>query len=252
MFFVEYNSIIMCFNFANVVTAQGLEKRFTATFPDGTKYDPTYHANAFNKPEMPVITDKEPETINLYRWGLVPFWAKDENAAEDISTKTMNAREDTIFEKASFKNSIRKKRCLIPATGFYEWMHYKNQAFPHYIYLKNSDIFTFAGIWSSWTNKSTGEILNTFSIITTDANPMMAKIHNKKKRMPVILKQENEKDWIYPDLKENEIKELMKPYDDNEMEAYTISKLITDRTRSSNVKDVLEKFEYDELVSLFN
>lgn len=236
----------MCFNFANIGVAQELEQRYNANFPEGTPYEPVFHANGFNKPEMTVITNNEPNVINSFRWGLIPFWIKDEKTAEDISSKTLNARDDTIFEKASFKSPIKKKRCLIPATGFYEWMHYKNKAYPHFIFLKEKKIFSFAGIWSSWTNKSTGELINSFSIITTDANPMMAKIHNKKKRMPVILEQHNEAKWL-DNINNNEIQSMLKPYDEKYMDAYTISKLITDRTRNSNVKEVLEHFEYEEL-----
>lgn len=237
----------MCFHFANFVEAQGLEDRFKAKFPSGSKFDPAFHINGFNKPIMPVITNDEPESLNLYRWGMIPFWVKDEKSAEDISSKTLNAREETIFEKPSFKNSIKSKRCLIPSTGFFEWMHYKGNAYPHFIFLRDEKIFSFAGIWSDWTNKSTGEIMHTFSIITTEANPLMAKIHNKKKRMPVILKKNDETKWLDNDLDEESIRNLLVPFDENKMNAYTISKLITDRSRNSNVKEVIDKYEYNEL-----
>jgi putative SOS response-associated peptidase YedK len=237
----------MCFNFANFLEAQKLESKFKAKFPEYIKYDPVYYVNGFSKPDMPVITDEGPDTINVFKWGLIPSWIKNEKDAEDISTKTLNARSESIFEKASFKHSIKNKRCLIPATGFFEWMHFKNKTYPHYIFLKDRDVFSLAGIWSKWTNKENGEMINSFSIITTNANTMMARIHNKKKRMPVILSQDDEEKWLDNQTSQNVINQLMQPYADREMDAYTISRLITSRTEARNVKEVIEKFEYPEL-----
>lgn len=237
----------MCFNFANFLEAQKLESKFKAKFPEYIKYDPVYYVNGFSKPEMPVITNEDPTEINLFRWGLIPFWAKNEEAAEDISTKTLNARSESIFEKPSFKHSVKSRRCLIPATGFFEWMHYKNQTYPHYIYLKEREVFSFGGIWSKWTNKKSGEIVNTFSIITTEANPMIAKIHNKKKRMPLLLSKDDELKWLDTGTSADLLNKLMKPYDDNKMKAHTISRLITSKKERRNVKEVIEEFNYPEL-----
>ena len=126
--------------------------------------------------------------------GLIPFWAKDDS----IKQYTLNAKIETLNEKPAFKNSV-KNRCLVIADGFYEWkwLDEKGRKKQKYlITLPDSDLFAFAGIWSEWQNKSTGEIINSYSIITTEANELMAEIHNSKKRMPVILTKKNEKDWL--------------------------------------------------------
>lgn len=237
----------MCFHFANFVEAQKLEDRFGANFPSGAKFDPAFHVTGFSHPEMPVITNDDPETIQLFQWGLIPFWVKDRETADDIRSKTLNARNDSIFKKASYKSPILKKRCLIPASGFFEWRHVKGNKIPHFIHLKDREIFAFGGIWENWTDKENGEILNTFSIVTTQANPMMEVIHNKKKRMPLILGKEVEKNWLRRNLNKEEIDSLMKPHNEEKMTAHTISKLITSRKHNSNVPEVIEKQEYEEL-----
>ena len=116
-----------------------------------------------------------------------------------------------------------------------------------YIYLKDKEIFSLAGIFDNWTDKETGEIVDTFSILTTQANPMLEKIHNLKKRMPVILKREDEERWIDPKITKEEVNQLIKPFDESLMSAHSISKLITSRTQSNNVPEVMEPFEYPEL-----
>lgn len=105
--------------------------------------------NGFKYPEMPVISNGKLELMN---WGLIPFWAKD----EEIKKYTLNARAETVFEKPSFKGSIKSKRCIVPATGYFEWKHTDNKKQPYFIHLKNQDAFSFAGIWDTWTNKITG------------------------------------------------------------------------------------------------
>lgn len=171
--------------------------------------------NGFNHPEMPVITDSE---LKLMNWGLIPFWSKDDK----IKSYTLNARAETIFEKPSFKNRISTNRCIIPANGYFEWKHTGNKKQPYFIHLKNQDSFSFAGIWDEWLNSLTGEIINSFSIITTTANPLLAEIHNTKKRMPVILTEENEFNWVNKGLTKNEISEFLKPLAQEHFEAFPI------------------------------
>ena len=114
--------------------------------------------------------------------------------------------------------------------------------------MREQEIFAMAGIYARWVDKTTGEIINTFSILTTAANPLMARIHNSKERMPVILPEENERDWLNTDLTDEQIKSFFPGIDERKMEAYTISKRITSRTESSNVPEVQEQFEYPELI----
>jgi putative SOS response-associated peptidase YedK len=237
----------MCYNVSLIRKRGYLEKRFDARFAEPELYRPIYHASAFTTPMWPVICDKDAGEIRFLQWGLIPSWVKDEASAEKLRFKTFNARSETIFEKPSFRGVILKKRCLILVDGFFEWHEHKGRKYPHYIRLTSGEAFALAGIWDSWLNRATGEILSTFSIITTEANPLLEKIHNTKKRMPVVLPSDKEKAWLEADLERDEIASLLVPLDERAMEAWPVSKLITTRGADKNVPDVIERFDYDEL-----
>ncbi len=145
-------------------------------------------------------------------WGLVPFWVKSAEQAGDIANKTLNAKAETIFQLPSFRAAILKRRCIIPVNGFYEWRHFGKKTYPYFIYPKDRSYFCLAGIWEEWTDRETGEIKKTCSIITTAANPLMEQIHNTKMRMSLILNVTDAKRWISPDLKKPDIEILMKPF----------------------------------------
>ena len=192
-----------------------------------------YHVNAFNFPKYPIITKSD--EIQVFNWGLIPFWTKDEANADDIRRMTLNARADTIFEKPSFREPIMKKRCIVPSTGYFEWRHEGNNKIPYYIYLKDEPIFSMAGIYDRWLDKETGEEYATFSIITTDTNPLTDYIHNSKHRMPAILSKEDEEKWLDSDLQKADVTSLLKPFNADKMDAYIIEndfikKLPTDST----------------------
>lgn len=179
-----------------------------------------YRVNAFSFPDCPVITS-DPE-IQSFRWGLIPFWTKDAKQADEIKRMTLNARADTIFSKPSFREPIMKKRCIIPSTGYFEWRHEGTRKTPYYIYIKDEPIFSMAGVYDSWLDKSTGEIVNTFSIITTDANPLTDYIHNTKHRMPAILSHADEEKWLDPKLRKSDMEQLLLPFPASLMDAYII------------------------------
>ena len=126
----------------------------------------------------------------------------------NIRQRTLNARAETIFEKPAFRYSIISKRCLVLADGFFEWRHENKKTFPYYIRFKNQSPFAFAGIWDSWKNPETQEEVKTYSVITTKANPLLEKIHNTQKRMPVILETESERTWLQSDLERDKIQSL--------------------------------------------
>lgn len=211
-------------------------------------FEPVFHTSGFNFPQMPVITLEKPNTVQQYIWGLIPHWVKSPADADKIRTQTLNARAESIFEKPAFR-SYTKTRCIVLADGFFEWMEYKKKKYPHYVHLDGFDIFGFAGLYGDWTDKETGEILHTFSIITTDANPLMARIHNTKQRMPVILPKEQWSQWLEPSLTKEQIEQMLLPCDDKKMKAYPISKRITTRGADTNVAQIREPFTYPELVS---
>lgn len=189
----------MCYHYELTAKAQQLENRFHASF-DGETEEFIY-ANGFTHPKMPVITNEEPDRLQLYNWGLIPEWAKDSIQAKELANRCLNAKIETIEEKPAFKTSAIHKRCIIPATSFYEWkwLDSKGKEKEKYeIKLEDDDLFAFGGLWSNWTNHDNGEIIETFTIVTTTANPLMAEIHNTKKRMPLIFKISEINSWLQP------------------------------------------------------
>lgn len=183
----------MCFHSKLSKTAQELQNRFKAKFENEALFTPTVY-NGFQFPKTPVITNKRPDKIQFFSWGLIPFWAKDDS----IKKNTLNARIETIHEKPSFRNSVNN-RCLILADGFYEWQWLDEkgkQKQKYELTLPDNELFAFAGLYSEWVNKSTGEKINTYTILTTEANELMSKVHNTKKRMPIIVSADNEMNWL--------------------------------------------------------
>lgn len=235
----------MCYNYS-LTSFQSLDE-YNAVFLELEKVEPVYYVNSFSIPTMPVITNEEPRKFQFYSWGLIPFWVKKIDDAEKIRTQTMNARAETLFDKPSFRHSIRNKRCLIPADGFFEWRYILGRNYPYYIYLKNHKVFSFAGIWDSWYNPKNDELVYTYSIITCEPNNLLRKIHNKKKRMPVILPWDLQEKWINNTLSEQDIKSFLIPYPDDDMETFTISRLITSKTQERNVPRLIEPYSYPEL-----
>ena len=132
--------------------------------------------------------DEQRELVML-RWGLVPFWAKDPS----IGNRMINARAETVAEKPSYRNAYKHRRCLVLADGFYEWRRQGDVKTPHYISLASGDPFALAGLWENWTDKESGESLQTTTLITTEANDFMALLHH---RMPVILDAATATDWL--------------------------------------------------------
>lgn len=243
----------MCYHYSLKAESKKIEERYKATFETVDVFSPIYHTSGFVFGKMPVILSNDPEHIKLLNWGLIPSWSKDKSKALAARVNTLNARSETIYDKPSFKDSAKNKRCLIPATGFFEWMDLNKVKYPHLISLKDQEIFSFGGLWQSTSiinENGEKELYETFSIITTDANPLMEKIHNLKKRMPLILPKEFERKWLNDKLTKEEVEGMLLPYPEEKMQAHTISKLITSRTESPNVAQVLEKFDYPELLNI--
>lgn len=204
-----------------------------------------YFVSGFAHPLLPVIRH---DGIFLHQWGLVPFWAKDAAVADDIRTKTLNAMGETVFEKPSFKGSILSKRCLLPVSGFFEWREVNKVKYPYFIRLRDEGLFSLGCIYASWTDKQTGEIRDTFSILTTPANPLMEKIHNLKKRMPLIISRSNEVAWADPQLDAAGIRNLIRPLDETLMTAHTVSRMVNNPRNERNIAEVLEEVHYHEII----
>ena len=197
---------------------EALAKRYNlASVPDGLREN----YNVAPGQIMPIIIEGEDGKwkLELMKWGLVPFWAKDPK----IGYKLINARDDTIFTKPMWRSVILKKRALIPADGFYEWKkptNSKERKQPFYIHPKQIDLFSFAGVWDSWKDVE-GKEFKTYSIITTEPNKEMSSIHN---RMPVILHPEDEASWLESSkVKREEIEPFIHPFEDRGLDVYKVS-----------------------------
>lgn len=210
----------MCYHTALIAPPRQLALRFGRDFDRIEEFRPTYHVSAFTHAEYPIITS-EPQ-IQLFRWGLIPFWTSSVEDALAIRNRTANARAETIFTKPSFRDPIRRKRCLVPASGFFDWRHEGSRKIPYYITVKDAPIIAFAGIYDCWHNKELDEYVGTYSIITTQANEMMQYIHNTNFRMPVILHRSAEQLWLDPSMTEEEIAGLLKPYPSSDMASEVI------------------------------
>jgi putative SOS response-associated peptidase YedK len=163
-----------------------------------------------------VITDGIKQLVSA-RWGLVPSWAKDPS----VGNKMINARAETITEKASYRTAFKKRRCLVVADGFYEWQNLGDSKRPVYVRLKTGKPFGFAGLYEVWKAPE-GTDLMTCTIITTEANELMKPIHE---RMPVIIPREQRDNWLDPTAgDQRRLLEMLRPYPAAEMEAYPVSK----------------------------
>lgn len=228
-----------------------LEKQLTEL---GERIGPTYQVTGFDHPNVPVITNEARNKIQLFNWGLIPSFVNDEIQGVELSNRTLNARGEEMFEKRSYKHAAAGKRCLVIVDGFFEY-HWKNgKSFPHHIELKNGDPFALGGLWETWETEN-GITKNSFTIVTTSANPLMAHIHNKPKgsdepRMPLIIPKELEDEWLKPShddpLNIQKVKELIVPYDEDEMKAYPVSRL-TGKNAVGNTPKAIEKVYYPEL-----
>lgn len=200
--------------------------QFHVTPPD--KFSPNF--NAAPTQLLPVITNDNSKHVQLFRWGLVPFWAKDIS----IGSRMINARAETVSEKPSFRASFKSKRCLVPADGFYEWQKSSSGTkTPYRIVMKSNKPFAFAGLWDSW--KHDNDEIHSFTILTTTPNSILEPIHD---RMPVILPQKHYALWLDNDAPVEVLEKELKPYPSDEMVAYPVTHKVN--SPSYNKPDLLE------------
>lgn len=206
----------MCGRFSITITIEELMERFLFDQAlEGFVYTPRY--NAAPGQLLPAIIAHEGRNrMGPLKWGLIPSWAKDEK----IGYQTINAKAETVREKASFKTAFERRRCIIPADGFYEWKALPGGGKqPMRIVLKRRNLFAMAGLYDTWTSPD-GRKVGSFTVITTSPNELMANIHN---RMPVILRPEDEALWLDRTRYDGELlQSLLRPYDAAEMEAYPV------------------------------
>jgi putative SOS response-associated peptidase YedK len=234
----------MCFTVNVNLVKEELENRYGTTLIDPDKYRPSYYYQAFGLPFLPALCSGETNSLRLLQWGLIPSWTRSLDDANTIRFKTFNARGESLGQKPSFSGSFRSYRCIIPVKGFFEWQHAGKEKIPWYIHFSDDSIMSIAGLYNDWTETSTGEVFSTFTIVTTDANDLMAEIHNSGKRMPVILDKPGEKEWLNISLPLDEISGLIKPCPSDLLGAHTVSPLISSRVANRNSPDVIKPYSY--------
>ncbi len=207
-----------------------------------------YQSSGFTHPKMLIYIDQDSEPL-VGIWGLIPHWVKDNAQKVKLWNTTLNARGESIFEKPSFRDAAKSKRCLIYLDGFYEHHHLGGKTYPFFIRKQDSEPFAVAGLWSEWMDRENKSKLITFSIVTTIGNPMMAKIHNNPKlegpRMPVILPEELADHWIDPGKSQKELNELLLPFPEELLTAHTVYH-IAGKDSKGNVPAAEEEFIYPE------
>ena len=196
-----------------------LEERFDATAVK--EFPPRY--NIAPTDDIAVITNEERSEIDLARWGLVPHWKGNPNDGPQL----INARAETIDQKASFRESFERRRCLVLSNGFYEWQQRRGGKQPYRIAKDDDSPFAFAGLWERW--QSNGTTIDSCTIITTEANSIVEPIHD---RMPVILECEHEEEWLFTE-NADERKALLKPYPGQDLTAYPISTQVNNPAHNS-------------------
>ena len=219
----------MCGRFMLTADQDSFEDRFSLTRFD-LGWVPSFNI-APTQEVLTVTNDGSENRPELMRWGLVPSWAKDPK----IGNRMINARSETLAEKPSFRTAFKRRRCLIPADGFYEWKREGKAKKPMLITVNPGDLFAFAGLWETWKQPDDSWLL-TCAIITTSANEFMKSIHD---RMPVILPRESEASWLDPEEQDTAmLSKLLLPYDSDRMEAYEVSTLVN--SPRNNFPEVIE------------
>ena len=213
-------------------------------------------------PELPVVTNEDAKEFQLYKWGLVPHWAKEYD--DNLRRRFVVAQSEEMFNKNIYKESAAERRCLVMIDGYFDHHHRHGKTFPYHIRLKNGDPMMVAGLWSRWIDRQHDIELETVAVITTRGNRTMKDIHNnpemlKRKhsedaRMPVIVPPELWDEWLNPNTladpieQQKIIKDVCVPYSDDLMESYTCHPLNAGRDLI-NSEEVIRKKEYTELAS---
>jgi len=191
-------------------------------------FDDSYYAPSYNvapqsmQPIVRLDSETSQRELTVMRWGLVPFWSKDGKAGYS----TINARAETVTTSVTYREAMKRRRCLVPSDLFYEWMKLDTKTKqPFAIALKDGSLFAFAGLWETWKDKATGETKDTYTIVTTDPNELMRPengppIHD---RMPVILRPKDYERWLEPGEPTHLPVDLLRPYPAEEMKAWRVS-----------------------------
>ncbi|MBX3001095.1 MAG: SOS response-associated peptidase [Caldilineaceae bacterium] len=207
----------MCGRFTLRATPQAVADLFD--LPEAPPLEPRYNI----APTQPILAVREnPETgkreVTFFNWGLIPAWADDPS----IGSRMINARAETVVEKPSFRAAFKYRRCIVPADGFYEWQKIKGGKQPHLIGMADGAPFGFAGLWEHWERD--GSVIESCTLLTTDANELVAPIHN---RMPVILQPEDYEEWLARSIQTADLlRHLLRPFPAEKMAAFPVSTVV--------------------------
>ncbi|HEB77021.1 MAG TPA: SOS response-associated peptidase [Methylothermaceae bacterium] len=201
----------MCGRFFLTVSGEEIRQRFRCV--NTIDWQPRYNV-APSQPIPAVLPHEGRRRLETLRWGLIPFWAKD----EAIGQRLVNARAETLAERPAFREALKRRRCLIPASGFYEWRRTDRHKQPYAIRRRDGDLMAFAGLWERWRHPDSGEECLSCIIITTDANRLLRPLH---RRMPAILEEAYWDQWLDPAAPDPQT--LLGPCREEILEAYPVS-----------------------------
>jgi putative SOS response-associated peptidase YedK len=210
----------MCGRYALYAPTSELQRHFEAS-TDELQDDLSPRYNAAPMQWLPVVRQRPSgeRVVHLLRWGLVPSWSRDES----IATRLINARGETLAEKASFRAAYKSRRCIVPASGFYEWKREGKEKQPYYAHPTDGKLLGFAGLWEQWSLGDGGDCVDTFTVVTTDANDTMKPLHA---RMPVILAPSDYAAWLTKGTNPGLLTGLVVPCPDAMLQVYPVSKAV--------------------------
>jgi putative SOS response-associated peptidase YedK len=248
----------MCYHKSQTNSIDYLAEYYSASYSDlmAELFHTHYHENGFDFLSSPVITAEHKDELLPFNWGLIPWWTKGLDAGLKLRVQTLNCISEEMYDKPAFRDAAKEgKRCLIPCSGFFEWrwMDEKGKSkVPYYVSMPGKTLFSIAGLYTTFRDRATEQRYPTYTVLTTRANTLMEKIHNSKKRMPVIIPREFEQDWLNPTLSQDDVLALCQPIAGGLMEGHTISKLITARTEETDVPAVMDAVAYQEVIDADN
>lgn len=248
----------MCYHKSQTNSIDYLAEYYSASYTDlmAELYQTHYHENGFDFLTSAIVTAENKGELLPFSWGLIPWWTKGLDAGLKLRVQTLNCISEEMYEKPAFRDAAKEgKRCLIPCTGFFEWrwMDEKGKSkVPYYVSMPGQGLFSIGGLYSTYRDRATDQRHATYTVLTTRANTLMEKIHNSKKRMPLIIPREYEQDWLNQSLSEDDVLALCAPIDPGLMSGQTISKLITNKKEETDVPRVLEPETYQEVTDADN
>lgn len=245
----------MCFHTSQTKKVLELENRFKVSLLDDEARDafdiPSYHLNGFAHPNMLFIPQEEPSILTIGVWGIAPSNTSIGNLKDYYKKAVqfgggLNAQSEKLFNHFIYKSSATTKRCIIPVTGFFEPHENKGNKYPFHIKRKDNEAIGLAGLYTSIDEYFT------FTILTKHASPLFAEIHNKRKRQPILLNKDIEKDWLSDNLNESDINDLINTtYNESELDTYTVRRDLFKARENTNIESIINKVEYPELNTLF-